>query len=85
MPSHVLKQGTFDLEFVVRESDSYTKNVIVQINRITNGDKAHVTDLFLQPHQVIELGNFLRYEGIEIEVDQAREAYEAKADVEATR
>lgn len=81
----VLKQGTFDLDFEVRESDPHSRKVLVRMNRVVNGKKQHISDMFLSTDQVNELGSFLKTTATDIAVDQAQEDYLATADTQSTR
>jgi len=85
MAKLVLRQGTFDLEFEVRESDPHTEQVMVRMSRISGTDKDHISDLFLSADQVSRLGEFLHTQGEEIGTEQAQAAYLRGADVESTR
>lgn len=85
MATLALKHHETEVEFEVRESDKYSKKVLVRMTRFTPDGERHIDDLFLDPRQVIALGDFLRYEGVEIEVDQAHAEYEAEADAQSTR
>lgn len=85
MATFTLKNGDNEIEVEIRESDSFSKDVLIRMTRFNSDGQKHIADLFLDPRQAVAFGDFIRYEAIEIEIDQARESYEAEADTQSTR